>query len=91
LLALVVRPPDLRIDGWVLVTELEDRHVVWLKLLVRVSVGSGPLVVVEWVIEYLRVENTCHCHVLVQKVNQVVLEQMGVDVRILVLHDIVDH
>jgi len=36
-------------------------------------------------------ENFSHCHTFVDELHQVVLEKMGVDVRILILHDIVNH
>ena len=42
-------------------------------------------------IKDLGAENSSHGDILVQKINQVVLKQVGVDIGVLILHNIVDH
>lgn len=87
----MVMLPDLGEDGRILVSQLEDRLVVWLELLFDVAIGCGPLIVVEGMVKNFRLENARHGHTFVKEINHILFKKMGVDVRILVLHDVVNH
>jgi len=47
-----------------------------------------PLIIVEIVVEDLGVEQICEVGTLLDHLNEIVLEQVGVDVRVLVIDDV---
>ena len=47
-----------------------------------------PLIIVEGVVEDFGVEQICEVGTLLDHLNEIVLEQVGVDVRVLVIDDI---
>ena len=53
-----------------------------------VVMSCWPLIIVEIVVEDLGVEQICEVGTLLDHLNEIVLEQVGVDVRVLVIDDI---
>jgi len=53
-----------------------------------VVMSCWPLIIVEVVVEDLGVEQICEVGTLLDHLNEIVLEQVGVDVRVLVIDDI---
>jgi len=67
LLVFKVITPNFGEDSWVLVSQFEDRLVVWLEQLLNVGIGCGPLIIIESMVKHFRAEYWCHQYSLVEQ------------------------
>lgn len=75
----------------VLVSHVEETLVVWSDALSGITILSWPLIIVKLELKNLGLEQCLHANSLVDELYQVVVEQVGVGVVVLVLNDVVNH
>lgn len=75
----------------ILIPELEDGAIVRSLELGYICAAAGPLIVLEGVIENLRVEERSHIHLVADQLDQVTLEQVSIFVAVLITNYVLDH
>jgi len=88
--SLIISPALLE-NLWILVSELKNGLVVRNEDLGSVGVCCGPFIKIECIVENTRIKQTSHVDSFIDEVNEVMLEQMGINICVLEFADVIYH